>query len=201
MKKNFKCKFNTPDDVVKALANANCCREVIPEYSVDYWLDQYIWRVGVDDEMADEAKEGIVYVLLFILNELNSMTKESMGNYILEPEKMLEDVISLGKNRGWILDKHLAVGLCAYIAEDYIFDTGNLQCDAASDRSALEQIIANYPDDVIEKICDPAWEVYFNNLIYEHLEDEDAVYQCHDVDALEKAVRVRECMPSELMRV
>lgn len=194
-------KFNTPEDVVKALTNTKCCRGVIPEYSVDYWLDQYIWRVGVDDEMADEAKEGIVYVLLFILNELNGMTKERMENYILEPDKMLEEVIAFGEKRGWTLDKHSAIGLCAYIVEDYIFNTGNLQCDAALDISALEQIIANYPDSVITDICDPVWERYYDNLIYEHGEDEEAVHQYHDIRALEKAVRLRECMPAEVMHI
>lgn len=155
----------------------------------------------MDKVATEEAKKSIVYTLVFILNELKNMTNEKLLQYILEPDVMLEEVIAFGEKRGWTLDKHSAIGLCAYIAEDYIFDTGKLHYTSAKGKSALEQIIAGYPDKVITDIYDPAWEVYYNNLIYEHFEDKDAIYAYHNIDALQRAVRLRECMPPELMHI
>ena len=192
--------IETPNGMVEMLIDATCCRDVLGEYFADYWLDQYIWRVGCDQEMAEKAKEFLVYALTFILNELKSLTKEEIVAYIYSPDKLLEELISCGEKRAWTLDKHSAVGLCAYIIEDYIFDTGKLQYNSNASESALEQIVVNYPDKVFTDICDPAWEKYYDNLLYEHREDEDAVCVCHNLQALEKAVRMRECMPAELTK-
>ena len=187
---------NSPELVVEKLAKATCCRGVIEPFAAENWLDQYIWRVGCNQDMAEEAKECIIYALMFILSELKSIPKEEMSSYILNPDKMLEEVISFGENRGWTLDKHSAVGLCAYIIDDYIYDTGELLCDSGANDSALEQIIKNYPENVITDICDPVWEIYYDDLIFQHCEDEDAVYQYHDVHELERAVKLRKCIPS-----
>lgn len=190
----------TPEDIVKILIE-NGCRDILTDdFYIEDCLTQYINCVGIEEGKAEVAKVNIVNILSCILNELKEVPVMRMRQYIDNVDRMLNDIIDIGKTRGWLLDKHSALGLCVYIIGGYITDNGKILCDLNSDGTALEQIVGNFSDDVFYDICDPVWERYFDDLIYEY-GDEDAVYQYHDVDALRKAVRMRECLPSGYMRM
>ncbi len=185
----------SPYDMIDVLREAKCCRDVLGKIYTENWLDQYISYIGCNREMADEAKKYIVYALVHILRELKYFSGEVKEKYIANPDELLDEVMFFGEKRGWTLDKHSALGLCSYIIEDYV--SNGRECLQETSAGALCQIISDYRDDVINDICDPVWERYYDNLIFEHGEDEDDVCKYHDIEGLEKLVRSRECIPAD----
>lgn len=187
---------------MKLPSQTECCRNLLENICVENWIHQYISYVGCNQYVSEENKEYIVYSLAHILNELKPFSEDKMIQYLSNPDTMLKEVIQVGEERNWVLDKHSALGLCSNIVADYVFKSEKIHINQESEEPALKQIIRNYPDEVLNEIYDPVWERYFDQLLDEYDGDEDAVRCHHDVAGLKYLVCSRKLLPNgyELMQ-
>ena len=74
-------------------------------------------------------------------------------------------------------------------------------CEDYIEGPALEQIVAQMSDEVIDRIDDPVWERFLDKLLDEYDGDEDAVFDENEIPRLQNLVRQREILPSDYHRM
>lgn len=193
--------YNSPDEMFEELRKADCCQDSLSKLFIEYCFDRYISYAGCNESVAEEAKEFIVYACACIMNELRQIPEDEMEKYYYEPDSLLEDIVEFGKFRGWEIDKHLALGLSVYIIEAYLTDNLPEVCEDYIEGPALEQIVAQMSDEVIDRIDDPVWERFLDKLLDEYDGDEDAVFDENDVARLQNLVRQRLILPCDYHRM
>ena len=187
--------YNSPEEMFEAMMEKGCCRDMLTGIFIENCLNQYISYVGCNQLVTEEAKEYIAYALVCILNELKSVPENELEEYYYEPDKVINDVIEFGSDRGWSMDKHMALSVCVHIIEVYLADSLPVVCDDYVEGPALEQIVFKLPDEVINQVEDPVWERFLDKLLDEYDGDEDALFEDNDIPRLRNLVRQRQILP------
>ena len=203
--------YDTPEDMLYILSKTDCCRNFFkhnPHF--ECWIDRYTSYEG-GGYAGTEAKHYILYCLIFVLNELQPMSRKKFERYLFKPDLLIKEVISVSKEeKNWNLDKHYALALCAKILLDYaceeleynieneiekVRNDTNTTLKKGDKISALRRIIRNYPHDAIYDADDHVWCLFFDQLLDLHDDNENMLYREHDIKELEYLVRQRIILP------
>ena len=189
--------FDSPSEMFEELQEIDCCKNALTKNFVNCCMKLYSSCCEDEEREKEEAKEYIIYALVFILNELRTIPEYEMDKYIYEPDELLNDVIDFAEFRGWSIDRELALGLCEHIIICYLSDGLPDVYEDYVKGPALEQIIDKLSEDTLEKISDPVWESVMDKLLSEYDGDEYAVYENNDIPRLQNLVKCRQILPCD----
>ena len=193
--------FDSPSEMLEVLQEIDCCKNALTKKFVNCCMELYSSCCEDDEREKEEAKEYIIYALVCILNELRTIPEYEVDKYIYEPDELLNDVIDFAEFRGWSIDRELALGLCEHIIVCYLSDGLSDVYEDYVNGPALEQIIDNLPEDILEKISDPVWERVMDKLLSKYDGDELEAFVNNDILRLQRLVRARQILPCDYSRM
>lgn len=175
----------SPEKLAQDLSASMSCRTVLQNLNFQSWIHDYISYLIPDSEIAKKNKECILYSFLYIINELTPIDEEKFNQWKNNPNAILEEVIALGTEKDWVLDKHSALALCSKIIIDYTLNYIQT-VDKDSNIDVLRQIISNYPQSAINDIYDPIWEIIYYDILdkYDCVDDNDLPINLNNIEEL-----------------
>jgi len=175
----------SPEKLAQDLSESTTCRGILEILNFQSWIHDYISYLIPASEISENNKKCILFSLLYIINELKPLDEEKFNEWENNPDVIFETVITIGEQKGWVLDKHSALALCSKIVSDYVFhDIQGIDTD--SNENALEQIISSYPHSAINDIYDPIWEITYSDILdeYECVDEIDLPFDLNDIKQL-----------------
>lgn len=203
-----------PKELSDFLSQSIYCKEFLKTQDYKNWIEMYSKHGAHCSLIGRISKEYILLSFAHILNELKKLEELQLEYYINDTPSVLHDVIvQARKIKGWNLDGQSALGLCSKIICDYMADKIKVGSDnprhdlykddvivikQTSKTSALEQILSNYSENVLDSVHDPVWDWFYNELKFlgqEEATDEE-LHEKYDIKSMKTAVRERKLLPN-----
>lgn len=182
-----------PVEVVKMLSNAVDYNEFLEKILATNWMHEILISCESDSYASKLNREYIIFELLYLLNKLKSISEVQIKEYLTNSDTLLEEIIyCVKKEKGWEYDMCLAFRLCRCIIVDYLYEEESVVVDQNSSHSALEQIVRNYEEDMLNhRISDIDFITYYDEQLNIYDTREEIKFYDKKYDVLRQLVSNR----------